>query len=423
MSKFFQNLDDEKQETQTKAREIVERSQEKMSKREIKYKELQDKINEVKNSGKNFEKNFKKFMNDAKKYVSYFENNNVPDFLLNFLQDERIQSSKPMLALSTEFLKPFTASEETTVISKKSISKKTKSLDSILLLENDQEKEPELLEFLEKCTDENSKSEIYIALFSIYSRMENSEKMIKIFKLMNLNLENPQMKGVVKNLDVYLSKISNIVGKDERESFIELLNYLEKSNFPIDKSIIQKKELEIEYFILGKSPENNHPLFKLLFLVRQLRWIDSLEYYNSHQDNFDSSKTSRSILIEFGKLAAKNSEFQISFNILSKCYKSEPCTDLKIILYSLCVILNRDLNRNEFFIEFIEDFKKLESNYCCLESSEASMELFRAFYFLNIFNFEKSASIVEKISGIQSLDYLKQQSTKLYEDMLKSATI
>jgi hypothetical protein len=119
----------------------------------------------------------------------------MPDFLSDFFYDQRIRSSKPMSNISDDFIKQLSASSnEINVVSKKSASKKAISLDSILLMENDEEKEP--FEFLEKCTDDNLKSEIYIAFFSIYSRMKNPLKMIEIFKLMNLNLDNPQMKGV-----------------------------------------------------------------------------------------------------------------------------------------------------------------------------------------------------------------------------------
>lgn len=417
MSKFFQNLDEEHQETKTKAREIIEKSQEKLSKRETKFKELQDKIIDVKNSGKNFEKNFKKFINEIKKYVSYFENNTVPDFLSSFLEnDDRIRSSKPMSALCDEFLRPFNTSNEPVVVSKKTTNKKAKDLNSILLIENDQEKEPELVDFLEKCSDESLKSEIYIALFSIYLRMKNYLKMIEIFRKMNLNLDNPQMKGVIKNLDIYLGKISTLIENKDIGIFFDLLNYLRNSNFPIDQSVVQKRELEIEYFVLNKSPENIHPLFHLLYLVRQNNWSAAFNYFNDNQNIFDLSRTSSLILGEFGDLAIRNQSFQLAFSILSKVFKSYPSPEMKPKLYALCVILNRSITGDELFTEFVEEFKKFESNYCCLKSNDSVTELYRAFYFINILDYNTSANIIEETTGIQAYDFIRDNVLKLYAE-------
>ena len=416
MSKFFQNLDDEQQETKTKAREIVEKSQEKLSKKEVKYKELQDKITELKNSGKNFEKNFKKFMNEVKKYVSYFDNNTVPDFLNQFLQeDDRIKASKPMSALSDEFLKSFSSSSQPTVVSKKTANKKAKDLNTILLIENDQEKEPELVNFLETCTDDNLKSEIYIALFSIYLRMKNYSKMIEIFRMMDLNLENPQMKGVVRNLDVYLGKISALVDPKDVDSFIDLLEYLKDCNFPIDQSVVQKRELEIQYFVLKKSPENNHSLFQLLYLVRINEWTKAFDYFVKNQNLFDSSRTSSLILNEFGNLAIENQEFQLAFDVIWNASKSCQSPDPTMKLYGLCVILNRDLVGNELFTEFVENFKKFEANYCCLESSDLITELHRAFYYINILDYETASNIIEKCTGIRAFEHLKNDVLRRFE--------
>lgn len=419
MAKFFQSFDEEKQETQSKAKEIVERSQEKLSKRDLKFKELKDKITEAKNAGKNFEKNFKKFINEAKKYSSYFENGEVPNFLVEFLEDSRIVSSKPMQALATEFLNLFNKPAEV-VISKKVSKKKGKSLDTILLLENDKEKEIVLVEYLEKDLNDMEMSEVYIALFSIYSRMKKPLKMIEFLKKMDLNLENPFMKNVVKNLDVYLGKIANLIDQNEQQEFLDLLIYLKNSNFPIDQSIVEKRELEIDFFVFGRCPNNMHPMFYLLFLIRQNQWNESLEYFKKNENIFDNSKSSLMILIELGRLAAQNQEFQLAFDILFRCSKSEFYSAVKVDLFSLCVILNEKLIGHDFFMEFIEEFKKFEANMLCLASHDASVEACRAFYFLNSLDFENSSLIIEKTSGFKAREELKVQATKIYQSMLKS---
>ncbi len=107
-----------------------------------------------------------------------------------------------------------------------------------------------------------------------------------------------------------------------------MLSSLRNSDFSIDKTVIKKRKLEIEYFIIGNAPENTHSQFKLLFLVRNKKWIKSKSYYNENQNAFDSSKTANLILIE-------NQEFDYAFEILYNGYKIVPSYFFSLVVIAV----------------------------------------------------------------------------------------
>jgi hypothetical protein len=72
--------------------------------------------------------------------------------------------------------------------------------------------------------------------------------------------------------------------------------------------------------------------------------------------------------------------------------------ELKIKLFAVCVILSRNLIGNSLFMEFNEDFKRFEANYCCLPSKDIITELHRAFYYSNIYDYQM-AEDMNKILG------------------------
>ena len=82
----------------------------------------------------------------------------------------------------------------------------------------------------------------------------------------------------------------------------------------------------------------------------------------------------------------------------------------------MCVILNRSLLGVDLFTEFVEDFKKFEANYCCLPSKDTIKELHRAFYYVNVFDYQIASDIIERNIGIKAHDYLKTNLSLLYSE-------
>jgi hypothetical protein len=408
MSRFFQNFEDEQQEVKKKTVEIVEKSQEKRSKRDQKLAELQSKIDEVVTAKKNFEKLFKKFMNDLKKYTQYFVGS-VPNSLVILFNDERIKASKPMQSIVDVFLAQFKAVEETAIpLEKKILKKKTKSLDSIMCLDDDN-KERELVCILENDPECESKAEILISLFSIYSRARNPLKMIEVLGEVNLDT----MKSIADKIDIYLGKVFDVLSEEAFSPYSALLSSIEKK---INNQSIQKRVLQFQFFKLNETPENTDSLFNLLYLTRKQFWDEALSYYTEKSTLFDSSSMSTMILSEFADLAAKTGHFDLSFDLYSKCHSAG--LNVKHRMDALCVILNIKLIGNPYFQEFLESFKSFDSNYLCLPSSDSTVEIYRAFYSLCILDYKTAEAILENTVSFTSS--LEQSALLLYHKQFVS---
>lgn len=73
---------------------------------------------------------------------------------------------------------------------------------------------------------------------------------------------------------------------------------------------------------------------------------------------------------------------------------------------------------NEFFIGFLEEFRLFEANVMCLPSYDSFMEIYRAFYLFNTFDFDEASLIIEKNSGFKAYDRLKDQTNEMYHKLL-----
>lgn len=451
MSKFFQNYEDEKQEMTKKTTEIVEKSQEKLTKKEQKLNELTKKIEEIRGAGKNFEKLFKKFMNnEVKKFTPYFENNEIPENLHAFLKEERIKASKPMKEIAEDFLSLFNTNINSSInnisidnreINKdntntinitKNINTNTKNkIDSILKLEDDNLKEKELLQLEDKNT------EAFMALFSIYYRMKRPAEMMKTLReIIN--------KTAILNLDVYLGKIYELIEESNYEEYNELLHFLLNNSNSISnnisdnnninnsnindntnnitnnisdnmKRVVEKRNLEFVFFKMNQCPQNDDPLFSLLYYTRKQEWDKALQHYDSHI--FMYNKMTVPILIEFANFAVKNRHFELAFSIYVKSTGINE--DYIIEIYALCVILNSKLIGDEHFSNFLELFRQFDSNPLCLPSRDPLLEICRAFYCLNILDFVTASSILEEVVGFYAMEELEESSKRIYSILIK----
>lgn len=410
MSKFFQSLEEEKIESRKKSAHISGRSQEKLSKKEQKMKEFRGKVEEVSGSEKNFDKLFKRLMNEARKYAPYFENNEVPRFLSEFFATPRVTSSRQMSAQAHEFLSSF-LKPQAVCIEKKEVKKGT--LETVMTIDNDKEREKALVNLLSRggC-DEESCCEVLVALYSIYSRFQSPDKMIETLEsiLRYMELDNPFVRIVKKNLDIYLGKIYDLMGDELFGRYSSLLASLERFN----KDAVQKRLLELQFFRMKNSVENDHPQFALLFLVRNEDWNNALTYYLSHGNVFDDTKVSILILSEFARLAAKNGEFGLAFEIFCRC-DSTSLVSLKTEIYSLCTILNDDLVGNQYFQSFLDIFKTFDANYLVLRSMDPVMEICRAFYLLNMCDHLGASRIIIEVSGFECEDAMLGSALKIFE--------
>lgn len=451
MSKFFQTADEDRQETSKKTAEIVEKSQEKLTKREQKMRELSLKIEET-SKGKNFEKLFKKFMNEVKKFTPYFENNEIPEILKEFLNDKRIRQSKPMSELVEDFTSlfsnynggsntnaegsnspttgPNSSSSPTTNLNITNNSNKKRSnkkdIKEILLIEDDTLKEKEILSL------ENKNTEAYMALFSIYYRMGKPAEMIETMR---------NLIGEV-NLDVYLGKIFELLGESNYGEYFDLLTYCynydnmnntndindisdindsatntiansindtiaNNTNDKKVKCVVEKRMLEFKFFKMNQCPENNHPTFRLLYFIRKNQWAEALEYFNA--TSFGDDKISLSVLAEFARFCVQNSHYELAFEIFVRC-------NGKYILeiYALCVILNTKLVGNPHFANFLELFKNFDSNQLALPSKDPFLEICRAFYSLNCLDFVTASGILQKVVGFGAIEELERSIQRIY---------
>lgn len=430
MSKFFQSLDEEKQEIKRKTTEILEKSEEKLSKRDKKLKELAERVEETRATGKNFEKQFKKLINDLKKYSSYFENNEVPEFLVEFFNDERVKASKPMNSAAIGFLSQYAVQEvQTREVKtsgeKKIIKKEEKDLESILKVEDDNQKEKELCRLLGRTSDPDRKSEILAALFPVYSRMKDARKMVEVLKNLDFSRDNSHTKSIAEKIDIYLGKIFNILmdsGDEEAcKDYSSLLSLLENRDVPT--SAVRDRLLEFESLKLGKIVDSDDPLFRLLYLVRSNLWKEAFGHYEVHLQLFEDLNARGFshlislvlVLIEFSRLAVSNGEYELAFKIYLKCHNTGR-VDLRLQLYALCIILSDKLVADPFFQEFIDLFKRFDANYLCLPSRDLFIELCRAFYYLNILDFPAAAVIIETVTGFETSARLEVLANALYQE-------
>lgn len=421
MSRFFQNFEEEKQEVKKKSTEIVEKSYEKLSKHDQKMKELSSKVDEVKNAGKTFEKLFKKLMGDLKKYKAFFENNEIPQFLDDLFEDSRAKNSKSNNSMVTEFKSQFNTNDNKIAIDhilsdKKSNIKKSKDLEIILKIIDDFEKEKELISYLNNPYDLDNINEAKIALFSIYSRTDKVDKMIEILMDIDFTVKNQYLKNICEKIDVFIEKIFKILIKnndiDLNKEYISLLNHLKNVDL-IDNSIIQGRIIEFEYLILNNSPENDHPIFKLLYFTKNKMWNEALLHFNSGIFDSINNYSMALVVSEFAKFAVENNEIELAFSSFLKCNETG-FLDNKLELYALCVVLNEKLIDNQCFQDFIELFKKFDSNYLCLPSKDPFIEICRSFYYLNVLDYITASSIIEKTTGFQVLSQLEVSAQSIF---------
>lgn len=413
MSKFFQSFEEERTESRKKSAQISERNREKLSKKELKMSELRERVEEVLSSGKSFDKLFKKFMNEVRRYVPYFENKEVPEFLSEFFGTQRVVSSKQMSTQAQDFLSSFSKPREPLSTEKKVEKKEERVLETIMSIENDKKREEGLVNFLSEGGNlsEEACCEILVALFSIYSRNQNPHKMIETLESISkyLRLDNTFSRIVKKNLDIYLGKVYDLIDDELLEKYSQLLDSLRG----FSQEVVQKRFLELQFFKLKNPVENDNPLFSLLFLVRCGNWDSALAYFESHGDVFDNSKASILILSEFAGLAARNKEFGLAFEVFSRCALT-PFASPRIEIYSLCTILNDKLMGNQNFQSFLDIFKRFDANYLVLQSKDPVMEICRAFYLLNMYDHLGASDIISKVSGFECKDALMECASRIF---------
>lgn len=424
MSRFFQSLDEEKQETRRKTTEIVEKAQEKLSKREQKMKDLETKIEELKGSGKNFEKLFKKFMNEIKKYTSSFENNELPTFVADFFDDQRIKASKPMSASVSEFLSLFEV-QQPKVVEKKTAKKKETSVEETLEIENDDEREKALWTYLEQSTDVNSQCEALLGLFSIYGKKDNVEGMIDALSRMDLSSDSVYTKRICAKIDVYLGRIfkllTDVEDLDILEKYRKMLSQLKSSGYPLDMQAVNARILELEFIKMGSEIDNDHPVFRLLYLTRKKQWLEALEHFTGNSEALKTSEDNKMLystvltLSEFARLAVTIGNFELALETYVKCTGSG-IMSFQLEIYALCVALCDRLEKNPHFLDFLEFFKHFDANYLCLPSCDLFIEICRAFYYLNALDPVLASGIIESATGFQLHGRLEEISTRLYNE-------
>jgi len=424
MSRFFQSLDEEKQEVKKKTVELAERSQEKLSKREQKFKELTAKIDEMTNAGKNFEKLFKKFMNELKKQTGSFENNEVPTFIKDFFKDKRIQASSPMSSAVSEFMLQFEVQKMNTVEIKTASKKRGKTIEDVIGIEDENDRERELRVYLEKSDDGSGRCEALTSLFSIYSKREDATAMIETLGQIDLSDESSHARNACERIDVYLGRIFRLLIKsaddDAVTKYKELLISLKKSEYPLSKAAVEARILELEFVKQGSEMENDHPIFRLLYLTRRGKWEEALEHFEGNREALEIGEANKMrfstvlALSEFAKLAVSAGKLELGLSTYLKCTESG-VMNFKLEIYALCIALCDRPIVDECFQDFLEFFKHFDANYLCLRSHDPFIEMSRAFYYLNVLDFVTASGIIEGITGFQLHNRLEEIVTGLYQ--------
>lgn len=365
MARFFANLNNENNRIDEKKAEKYFNeinSTEIVSKKDKKYKEIENKATELmsEKNPKIFDKNFKKFIQDLKKFST--KNNSIPTVVDDLFS---IVKSTQGLNLINEFKKIQNNTFETNINTIEHClknNKKTKSLDEILEIENDEERLIQL-EALPETSD------TLIPQYFLCNKKNDYNKMLNILKKLYSYTDSKAI-YFKKNIDKYIDKIL-MECNDNQINYNELLPILNMYN-------LKNEEL---YVKLIKMNQIDSKVDSVLFLpvwyiktneVHKAIEIIDIPFLNQNKDNW----CIKYIYIYCAKKFFEINEFQKAFEIYN-IFNDEFILENQI----LCILLHN--TENELFKNFINEFKSFEKNPFLLISEDNKMEMFRGFYYIS----------------------------------------
>lgn len=437
MARFFQNLDDEKKQIKKKTAAIAEDADARTSKRDKKLKELEKKARDVMEAERNFDKLAKKFVADLKKFTKLFEDGELPGCLRDLFMDRRVHQSGQLRSYAMDFLRQFPGDrnaifgEPGTAVSgeaarveenvngpvvaragRKAAERNT--LEHILDMASEEEKETALLSYAQNDISEDEQCAIAIVLFSIYFRRSSADRMIWVLERFaeSLKADNAYSRIFTKGLDSYISKIYSCLEHADFDRYLRMLDLL--SCF--GPEVVESRKLEFNFFKLSLNPENEHPQFKFLHLIRNKNWERALGHYESHKTGGTSATPAYlNILTEFADLATENGEFPVAFEALAFC-RENGMAGLLHRIYALCIVLNLSIRDDPVFVSFLNDFKNFDTNILVLRSQDPLDEIFRAFYLFNMYDHASAGRIIGDVCGFECTEALRNGVLAIIED-------
>lgn len=366
MSKFFNDIEEEKKEIRKKFSNI--KQVEKFSKKEKLQNELKSKISELRKN----KKNLKKFLSDLKKWDG-LDTSELKEFL--FSKDVYVKNNKKII---DDYINKEKIEEQIEEKIENIIIDEEKEYEKIIKNDNITEICDNLNILYEKTNDELLKKNILINLLSIYTKNKDIENVYKVF----LVVIEKSVKGV--NLDFYLDKFKS----SNFGYYKNILNELKNKNIEsVERRLLEIEEwVDTKYidFILVKKIESNN-------LNEVLNRFDELEF-NTNCDNLFKNNVKK-----IGNFLFEKKEYFKSFKCFNFLFNLGNVDKLQ--MYFLCVILNKNIKEEKIFREFLDDFKSFADNVFLLESQDKILELFRSFYFLHMSDVEESFKILNKIDS------------------------
>ncbi len=430
MSRFFKSLGEEEEDMERKTRSVLESENENISIGDKKLNQLELRVKEIMNNPKNIEKSTRKLLSDIKKYTKYFKNDRVPEYMVDLLKNPKVLKYSSLKSLIGNFLKNYPLErsmilgdtddieeeEDDDLIEFKDNMKDKKENEKVeqtFEITCEMEKEKQLVNLLNTDISDTNKYKIIIALLIIYKKNNDSEKMIFLLEKYIDWLKNNKnfMKMFGTNINVYLGVIYENLNDKYYDRYIKLLDNMKELN----ENVIESRKLEFEFFKLGKNIDTNHTKYRLLYFIRN-NDLEAAESYfienedvfiaRNHNNRFHNEPIS-DILQEFLDFCLKNESFFIAFKILEYFYENNMKNDDKLLIYSLCVILNDKIKDRKIFVEFLQKFKLFDYNKFLLKSENKIDELFRSFFLFHLFDYEAASKIILDITGINCYNTLK----------------
>ncbi|KAH9411418.1 hypothetical protein HK407_05g09360 [Ordospora pajunii] len=399
MSRFFESIDEEKEKGgRSEIKEKVYDTDERVGKKEKKLYDLQCKVKELEeeSSQKVFDKQLKKMLVDVKKAENCF-GGRAPGFLKTFFASARVEKSAHKKAID-ELMSKYECSEEPVEeeVNKKIEEKICKDLNSILVIRDGDERQRELEEFKGSTRDETMRTKALMALLSIYVKAGNGTKTLGIMNeildcfVVDLNA-NAARAMLLENVDFYLGVIYEKLDVLMFDMYGRLLGRL----LLVDRDAVEKRALQFEVFKMHRSVDTANPLFKLVYIVRNGTPEEARKWYLQIKDGIADGKIEQEVLEEYGICLFKNGDFEMSYEVLSKCYPVMS-TECRLYVELLCVILNDRIRGSPAHKRFVEEFMEFGENRFCLRSGDSRVEAQRAFYLMNMYDVHGAAEIIRR---------------------------
>jgi len=461
MSKFFEGLDDEgvkKIAKTVKQRAEEEESGEEtgvVSNKERKHEEIAKMCKETDlRKTKEAEAFFKKLS----KYQSHFSKDGVPEVLMEYLSKADVKGLPSVVKQKrAKFLEKYATTEITIEVVEKK-KEKEKYIDQInktLLEENLQARERQLRE-LEKIEGLTGVEQHRVNLYMLGCLADNIEKnyseiLRRIEKEVELaqeeeekNIFRTRIKGYTRRIIRYVHEAKK-QGKNWREE-CEKIREVAKKIKPLCNTL-EKGALEICYFMergAGKTEDGTengradkiadgtenvcdagidieeYPLFAYLERIRRSPYPEALRMYREiekqrpEEENTTDEVCYSKIEEELGHIAFKEKDYDSAIELLEKAYYLQnmwSLTKTEVVLNVLSLCFENRVRGRKYFELFKKSLQGVGTNLLLLKTESPKDEIARAFIFLHLGEYEKSAKVIEEIiPGFECRKLLKARA-------------